>query len=53
VYDWRKGERDPVDFTTGGYIDPYDGNVNTLKNMLENHPNKYHVMMADIYDKVR
>jgi hypothetical protein len=53
VFDWRNSERDAIDFTTGAYIDAYDGNVNTLKNMWAEHPNKYHLMMADIYAKVK
>ena len=53
ITDWRNGERDPIDFTTGAYIDVYDGNINTLKNMKDQYPNKYHNMMADIYAKVR
>ena len=53
MFDWRNGEKDTIDFTTGAYLDVYDGNVNTLKNMRVHHPNKYHIMMADIYTKVR
>ncbi|KAN0118798.1 hypothetical protein V8E52_004909 [Russula decolorans] len=52
VFDWRNGKKEPVDFTTGAYLDVYDGNINTLKNMRLNHPSKYHTMMADIYAKV-
>jgi hypothetical protein len=44
---------DPIDFTTGAYIDVYDGNINTLRNMRAEHPNKYQVMMKDIYAQVR
>jgi hypothetical protein len=53
VHDWQTGERITLDFSTGAYIDAYDGNLNTLKNMEAEHPNKYHIMMSDIYDKVR
>ncbi|KAN0109460.1 hypothetical protein V8E52_009254 [Russula decolorans] len=53
VFDWRNGKKEPVDFMTGAYLDVYDGNINTLKNMRLNHPSKYHTMMADIYAKVR
>jgi hypothetical protein len=53
ILDWRTGEKNAFDFTTGTHIDVYDGNINTLKNMQLQHPNKYHTMMADIYAKVR
>ena len=53
VFDWQTGEKHPVDFTTGAYIDVYDSNINTLENMQVHHPNKYHMMMSDIYAKVR
>ena len=53
MFEWRSGKKEAHDFTTGAYIDVYDGNVNTLKNMRHHHPNKYNTMMADIYDKVR
>ncbi|KAN0103980.1 hypothetical protein V8E52_011444, partial [Russula decolorans] len=52
ILDWRTGEKNAFDFTTGTHIDVYDGNINTLKNMQLQHPNKYHTMMADIYAKV-
>jgi len=42
-----------LDFTIGRYIDVYDGNLNTLKNMQAKYPNKYHMMMTDIYTQVR
>jgi len=42
-----------MDFTTSGYVDVYNGNVNTLKNMLAQYPGKYHTMMSDIYAIVR
>jgi hypothetical protein len=53
MFDWRKGEKDPVDFTTGTFADIYKGHINTLNMMKADHANKYHVMMADIYAKVR
>jgi hypothetical protein len=53
VNDWRTGEKVAIDFTTGAYSDVYDGNVNTLKNMRAEYPNKYHVMMVDLYAKAR
>jgi len=53
VYDWQMGEKIAFDFSTDGFLDPYDSNLNTLQNMLDKHPNKYHNMMADIYVKVR
>jgi hypothetical protein len=53
IYEWRNGQKEAIDFTTGAYIDAYDGNVNTLKNMKAEYPKKFEVMMADIYAKVR
>jgi len=53
MFDWRSGISDPIEFTTGVFIDVYDGNINTLKDIKQRSPNKFHVMMADIYAKAR
>ena len=53
VFDWRKGESDPIYFKAGMYLNVYNGNINTILGMHADHPNKFHAMMADIYAKVK
>ena len=53
ILEWKTGTQISIEFSSGAFIDVYDGNLNTLKNLKANHPNKYNVIMSDIYARVR
>lgn len=38
-------------FSANAFLDAYQGNVNTLNYIREERINKFHIMMADIYEK--
>ena len=53
IYNWQDGFKDPINFTMDVWLDMYNGNLNTLRDLQENHSIKFHVIMSDIYIKVR
>jgi hypothetical protein len=53
IREWRTGIHQPTDFSTDTYMDVYDGHVNTLEHLCDEHPRAYHVMMGELYDLAR
>jgi hypothetical protein len=42
-----------MEFSANGFLDVYEGHVNTLNHILEMRPDAFHIMMADIYSQAR
>ncbi|KAI9446051.1 hypothetical protein H4582DRAFT_2069399 [Lactarius indigo] len=49
LHEWRTGKQQGTEFSANTYLDVYRCNANTLNFILNQWPNAYHVMMADIY----
>jgi hypothetical protein len=49
IREWRTGTHHSIDFSANGYLDVYQGHVDTLMHISERRNNAYHVMMCDIY----
>ncbi|KAI9443421.1 hypothetical protein H4582DRAFT_2054425 [Lactarius indigo] len=49
LHEWRTGKQQGTEFSANTYLDVYRCNANTLNFILNQRPNAYHVMMADIY----
>ena len=47
------GEQKDVEFSANAYLDVYNGHVNTLRHIQEHRAGAFHLMMVDIYTKVR
>ncbi|KAI0317283.1 hypothetical protein OF83DRAFT_1172143 [Amylostereum chailletii] len=45
LYEWRSGERRPVEFSANMFTDAYHGHIATLKHIKDNRPDAYHKMM--------
>ncbi|KAH8991903.1 hypothetical protein EDB86DRAFT_2830640 [Lactarius hatsudake] len=53
LHEWCTGTPQVFEFSTNTYLEVYRSNTNTLNFILNNRPNAYHVMMADIYTQAR
>ncbi|KAH8990017.1 hypothetical protein EDB86DRAFT_2831318 [Lactarius hatsudake] len=53
LHEWRTGAPQVFEFSANTYLEVYRSNTNTLNFILNNRPNAYHVMMADIYTQAR
>jgi hypothetical protein len=42
-----------MEFSANGFLDVYEGHVNTLNYILAQRPDAFHIMMADIYSQAR
>jgi len=53
LFEWKTGERVPVDFCATAFLDVYTGHVNSLKHILDGKPDAYHHMMGTLYSLAR
>ncbi|KAH9009006.1 hypothetical protein EDB83DRAFT_2531404 [Lactarius deliciosus] len=49
LHKWRTGTPQVFEFSANTYLEVYRSNTDTLNFILNNRPNAYHLMMADIY----
>ncbi|KAH9038023.1 hypothetical protein EDB83DRAFT_2524601 [Lactarius deliciosus] len=49
LHEWRTGTPQVFEFSANTYLEVYRSNTDTLNFILNNRPNAYHLMMADIY----
>ncbi|KAH9031415.1 hypothetical protein EDB83DRAFT_2652456 [Lactarius deliciosus] len=49
LHEWRTGAPQVFEFSANTYLEVYRSNTDTLNFILNNRPNAYHLMMADIY----
>ncbi|KAH9160800.1 hypothetical protein EDB89DRAFT_1914350 [Lactarius sanguifluus] len=49
LHEWHTGTPQVFEFSANTYLEVYRSNTDTLNFILNNWPNAYHLMMADIY----
>ena len=49
ICEWHTGTHHSINFLANGYLDVYQGHINTLTHIWEHCNNAYHVMISDIY----